>query len=103
MEIYKQISDICVSMKSEDYLQLPDLVYEDIPVMLDMPAQRAYETMERDMLLEVDEDEIITATTAATLTGKLLQLCNGAVYDEDGNAREIHSARSKRFWRRSNS
>ena len=89
-EIYKQISDICVSMKSEDYLQLPDLVYEDIPVMLDMPAQRAYETMERDMLLEVDEDEVITAATAATLTGKLLQLCNGAVYDEDGNAREIH-------------
>lgn len=88
-EIYKQLSDICISMKSEDYLQLPDIVYEDIPVMLDMKAQRAYEDMERDMLLEVDED-VITATTAATLTGKLLQLCNGAVYDEDGTAREIH-------------
>lgn len=88
-EIYRQISDICVSMKSEDYLQLPDLVYEDIPVMLDMDARRAYDAMERDMLLEVDED-VITATTAATLTGKLLQLCNGAVYDEDGTAQEIH-------------
>lgn len=88
-EIYKQISDICVSMKSEDYLQLPDLVYEDIPVMLDMKARQAYDAMERDMLLEVEED-VITATTAATLTGKLLQLCNGAVYDEDGTAQEIH-------------
>lgn len=91
-EIYRQISDICISMKSEDYLQLPDLVFEDIPVMLDSQARRAYDCMERDMLLEVDED-IVTATTAATLTGKLLQLCNGAVYDEDGNAQEIHKCK----------
>ena len=88
-EIYKKISDICVSMKAEDYLQLPDLVYDDIPVMLDMNARRAYDAMERDMLLEVEEN-IITATTAATLTGKLLQLCNGAVYDENGSVQEIH-------------
>lgn len=91
-EIYKQISDICISMKSEDYLQLPDLVYEDIPVMLDRDARRAYDRMERDMLLEVDED-VITAATAATLTGKLLQLCNGAVYDEDGEAQVIHGCK----------
>lgn len=91
-EIYKQLSDICISMKSEDYLQLPDLVYEDIPVMLDEQARQAYDRMERDMLLEVD-DELITATTAATLTGKLLQLCNGAVYDENGEAQEVHSCK----------
>jgi len=90
--IYKQISDICISMKSEDYLQLPDLIYEDIPVMLDMKAQHAYDRMEREALLEVD-DELITATTAAALTGKLLQLCNGAVYDEEGNAQEIHNCK----------
>ena len=91
-EIYKQISDICVSMKSEDYLQLPALVYEDIPVSLDAPARLAYDRMERDMLLEVD-DELITATTAAALTGKLLQLCNGAVYNENGEAQEIHNCK----------
>lgn len=91
-EIYDLIGDICVSMKAEDYLQLPDLIFEDIPVALDAGAKRAYAQMERDMLLEVDE-EIITATTAATLTGKLLQLCNGAVYDEDGNAQEIHKCK----------
>jgi len=88
-EIYKQIGDICVSMKSEDYLQLPDLIFEDIPVALDASARKAYDQMERDMLLEIGE-EVITATTATTLTGKLLQLCNGAVYDEEGNAKEIH-------------
>lgn len=92
-EIYAQISDICVSMKSEDYLQLPDLIYEDIPVMLDKDARKAYDTMERDMLLEVENDEIITAATAATLTGKLLQLCNGAVYSEDGAVQEIHGCK----------
>lgn len=91
-EIYKQISDICISMKAEDYLQLPELVYEDIPVALDPAAKRAYDRMERDMLLEV-EDELITAATAAALTGKLLQLCNGAVYDEDGRAQEIHTCK----------
>ncbi len=91
-EIYKQISDICISMKAEDYLQLPDLIYEDIPVVLDAPARKAYDRMERDMLLEVD-NELITANTAAALTGKLLQLCNGAVYDEDGKAQEVHGCK----------
>ena len=92
-EIYAQISDICVSMKSEDYLQLPDLIYEDIPVVLDKEARKAYDTMERDMLLKVDDGEVVTATTAATLTGKLLQLCDGAVYDEDGVVRIIHECK----------
>ena len=68
--IQKQISDICISMKASDYLDLPELVYEDIPVVLDDKAQRAYRKMEREMVLEVDEDTI-TATTAATLSSKL--------------------------------
>lgn len=90
--IYNQISDICVSMKSEDYLSLPDLIYDDIPVRLDPKAQRAYDTLERDMLLEVDDDTI-AATTAATLTGKLLQLCNGALYNEDGEVVPVHDCK----------
>ena len=83
-------------MKSEDYLQLPDLIYDDIPVKLDDKAQQAYESMERDMLLEVD-DETVTATTAATLTGKLLQLCNGAVYSEDGDVIPVHDCKIEAF------
>lgn len=91
-EIYRRISDICISMKSEDYLELPDMIYDDIPVKLDAKAQKAYRKMERDTLLQVDE-ETITAASAATLTGKLLQLCNGAVYSESGEAIEIHDCK----------
>jgi len=92
-EIYSRISDICISMKAEDYLELPELVYEDIPVMLDSAAQRAYTRLERDTLLQVDDESIITAGTAAVLRQKLLQLCNGAVYDEEGNVVELHSCK----------
>lgn len=91
--IYKALSDICISMKAEDYLELPECIYDDIPVTLDKKAQKAYERLEKDMLLEVDEDELVTANTAASLTGKLLQLCNGAVYDEDGAVVPIHDCK----------
>ena len=91
-EIYKRISDICISMRSADYLSLPELMYNDIPVMLDKPAAAAYKKLEHDMLIEVDESTI-TAGTAAVLTNKLLQLCNGAVYDEDGKVIELQSCK----------
>lgn len=94
--IQKQISDICISMKASDYLDLPELVYEDIPVVLDDKAQRAYRKLEREMVLEVDEDTI-TANTAATLSSKLLQLCNGAVYDEDHNVAHVHDCKLEAF------
>ena len=92
-DIYNRISDICISMKSEDYLELPDLIYDDIPVQLDAAAQKAYNRLERDTLLQVDDETVITAGTAATLRGKLLQLCNGAVYDEDGNVITVHDCK----------
>lgn len=90
--IYGLIGDICISMKSEDYLDLPALIYDDIPVQLDDKAQKAYDQMERDMLLEVDEDTV-QANTAAVLSGKLLQLCNGAIYNEDGVALPVHDCK----------
>ncbi|MCM1509076.1 MAG: DEAD/DEAH box helicase [Ruminococcus flavefaciens] len=92
-EIYNSISDICISMKSEDFLELPDLIYEDIPVKLDKSAEKAYEKLERDTLLQFDEDTVITAGSAAVLSNKLLQLCNGAVYDEDSNIINIHDCK----------
>ena len=89
--IMDKISDICVSMKAEDYIELPDCIDVDHPVKLDAKAQKAYDLMERDMLLEVEED-MIDAGSAAVLTGKLLQLCNGAVYcaDENGTRKVVH-------------
>ena len=94
--IREKIGDICISMKAEDYLQLPDIVYEDIPVKLDAKAQKLYDKMERDMLLEVD-GKTIDAGTAAILSGKLLQLCNGAVYGDSGEVTEIHSCKVETF------
>ena len=90
--IHDRISDICVSMRSEDYLELPELIYNDIPVQLDTAALLAYRRLERDMLLEVD-DTTITAQSAAVLENKLLQLCNGAAYDTEGHVTEIHSCK----------
>lgn len=90
------IGDICVSMKAEDYLQLPDIITDDIPVMLDAAAQRQYRQLEREMLLQVDESTIDVGTAVA-LSNKLLQLCNGAVYDDAGAVAEIHRCKIEAF------
>ena len=96
-QIHKQIADICISMKASDYLDLPDLIYEDIPVVLDDKAARADRKLEREAILQVDDEETITANTAAALSTKLLQLCNGAVYDEDREVIEIHDCKIEAF------
>lgn len=90
--INRLIGDICVSMKADDYLDLPDVMDDIVPVALDPKAAKAYKKLEQEMLLEVDES-MIDAGSAAVLTNKLLQLCNGAVYDEDRKAVEIHKCK----------
>ena len=94
--IQKAIGDICISMKSEDYLDMPERIYDEVPVVLDAPAAKAYKKLERELLLETDEG-MITAGTAGVLTGKLLQLCNGAVYDNDRHALAIHQCKIEAF------
>lgn len=86
------ISDICYSMKASDYLELPDLIYDDIPVALDDQARKAYKMLERQAVLNVDE-QTITAVNAAALSGKLLQLCSGAVYDEERKVVPVHDCK----------
>ena len=96
--ILSKISDICVSMRAEDYLQLPDITYHQIPVALDAKAQKAYRDLERKMILEIPEDEEqISVTSAAALSNKLLQLSNGAVYDEDHKVHEVHGCKIEAF------
>lgn len=96
-EVIRQlIGDICVSMKAEDYLGLPDCISVTVPVVLDSKAKAAYQKLEREMLLQVDESTI-DAGSAAVLTNKLLQLCNGAVYDENRNIVEIHKCKLEAF------
>lgn len=93
-DIETRISDICVSMKSEDYLTLPAMLYNRIKVPLGKKAQERYRALERDFLLQVDDAHIV-ASSAAALSGKLLQLANGACYNEDGTVTEIHDEKLK--------
>lgn len=94
--ILEKISDICVSMKAKDYLQLPDVIYHQVPVMLDEKAQKAYRELERQMVLSLPEGDIDVASAAA-LSIKLLQLANGAVYDGEHVAHEVHSCKIEAF------
>lgn len=96
-EVIRQlIGDICVSMKAEDYLELPNCISVTVPVVLDPKAKAQYEKLEKEMLLEID-DSTIDAGTAAVLTNKLLQLCNGAVYDENRDVVDIHQCKIEAF------
>ncbi len=96
--ILEKISDICISMKAEDYLQLPDIIYHTIPVELDSKSAKAYYDLEREMVLELPEaEEEISVTSAAALSNKLLQLANGALYDEDHNVHEVHNCKIEAF------
>lgn len=95
--ILSAISDICISMKAEDYLQLPNMVIHEIPVSLDAKAEKAYKELERKMILELPENEEISVTSAAALSNKLLQLANGAVYDEEHKAHEVHTSKLDAF------
>lgn len=96
--ILAKISDICISMKAEDYLELPDLTYHEVPVELDKKSWKAYQDLERKMILELPEDdELISVTSAAALSNKLLQLANGAVYDEDRQVHEVHDCKIEAF------
>lgn len=90
--IYTAISDICVSMSAEDYLELPEYIEDVVPVVLDSRARRAYQKLERELLLQVD-GQTVTAGTAAVLNGKLLQLCSGAVYDTQGGVADVHTCK----------
>lgn len=95
--ILEKISDICISMKAEDYLELPDVTYHQIPVELDAKACRAYRDLERKMVLELPDSEEISVTSAAALSNKLLQLANGALYDDDHGVHEIHGCKLEAF------
>lgn len=89
-EIYNAISDITISMKAKDYLKMPDLIINEVTVDLDLAERRTYETLRKEMVVQISEQEEIDAVNAASLSGKLLQMANGAVYDEDKRVLRIH-------------
>ena len=87
--IYRQIADITISMKNTDYLKMPDLVMNEIPVRLTEPEWQHYQTLKDDMVLSLNGKDI-DAANAAALSGKLLQLASGAVYGGEGAVIKIH-------------
>lgn len=89
--IYDAISDICVSMKAEDYIELPERIDNLIEIQMPEALQKKYREFEKERVLELfDNDQEISAVTAATLCNKLLQFANGAVYDQDKAYHEVH-------------
>lgn len=88
--IYRLISDITISMKSADYLKMPECIMNEVVVVLSEKERKQYDLLKQDMILSLDDSEI-DAVNAAALSGKLLQMANGAVYDEDSNVIHIHN------------
>lgn len=87
--IYERISDITISMKSADFLKLPECIINEVPVYMNEKEQRIYETFKADMVARIKGEEI-DAANAAVLSGKLLQMANGCIYDEEKRVLKIH-------------
>ena len=88
-EIYRRISDITISMKSTDYLKMPECVMNEVQVTLSSEERQAYDTLRKDLVLTLGDEEI-DAVNAAALSNKLCQMANGAVYGEDKRVVYLH-------------
>ncbi len=93
-EIQSRISDICLSMNAEDYLQLPERIDEVVPVELDTPTLKRYRKFEKEAVMEsLGDGTELTAANAAALAGKLCQFANGAIYDDERNVHFQHNSK----------
>lgn len=101
-----RLSDICLSMSKDDWLDLPERTYNTIPVQLDRKARKLYDQFKQEKILPLvrereemalaqgmDYDTAVIGDMAAQVSGKLLQMANGAVYDEEGHVFKIHDAK----------
>lgn len=100
--IQSKLADICLTMQARDYLQLPDLIVHEERVQLSPMVEKAYRDFERSRVLEfakehADADKAIMANSAAALMNKLSQYANGAVYDDEGKAYEVHGEKLDRL------
>ncbi|MFD3768701.1 SNF2-related protein [Paenibacillus lactis] len=90
--VYEAISDIAVSMKAEDWLELPERIDRTIQIPLSQKAREQYKKLEKELLLPFLDADVV-AQTAAVLSNKLLQMASGAVYDEEKGVKLIHDAK----------
>ena len=91
-EIYKRISDITISMKSTDHLEMPELIESNYKVTLSDEDMERYKTFKEELVVELSGSDI-TASNAAVLAGKLTQLANGCIYSDDGEMIPVHDAK----------
>jgi SNF2 family DNA or RNA helicase len=88
-EIEEKLKDLCISMSADDYLDLPERIDNEIRVTLSQKEMKQYQTMEQEQLLTIEENTV-AALNAAAVMNKLLQMANGAVYDEERKVIRIH-------------
>lgn len=88
--IYRLISDITISMKSADFLKMPECIMNEVEVELSEKERSVYDKLRQEMVISLGEEEI-DASNAATLSGKLLQMANGAIYNEEKSVFHIHN------------
>lgn len=92
-EIYKRVEDVCFRLDAKDHLDMPDRIDHTVDVYMPSGVEKKYRELEKEMLLELSDDDKVTAVTAGVLAGKLLQFANGALYLEDGGYEEMHDAK----------
>ena len=88
-EIYRRIGDITISMKSVDFLKMPECLMNRVPVRMDESEKECYDAMRQDLVIQLKGRQI-DAKSAASLSGKLCQMANGAVYTEEGETVRLH-------------
>lgn len=88
-QIYDKISDITISMKAADHLKMPELISSEYMVQLSDKEREKYDRLKKDLIFSTEDNEV-TAANAASLSNKLSQMANGAVYSDDESVIEIH-------------
>lgn len=88
--IYRRLSDMTISMKSTEYLKMPELILNELEINLDEEDQTKYKKFKKEMVMTIQEKEI-DAINTASLSNKLIQLANGSIYDEDKKFYEVHN------------
>ena len=88
--IYRRLADMTISMKSTEYLKMPELIRNELEINLDEEDQMKYKRFKKEMVMTIKEKEI-DAINAASLSNKLIQLANGSIYDEDKKFYEVHN------------
>lgn len=88
--IYRRLADMTISIKSTEYLKMPELILNELEINLDEEDQMKYKKFKKEMVMTIQEKEI-DAINAASLSNKLIQLANGSIYDEDKKFYEVHN------------